>query len=39
MGNSCMANQHLDAKAVSSGGKMGQGGDLDAAVLAATNFS
>ena len=38
MGNSCMANQHLDSKAV-GGGKMGQGGDLDAAVLAATNFS
>lgn len=34
-----MANQHLDKNAVSSGGKMGQGGDLDAAVLAATNFS
>ena len=39
MGNSCMANQHLDKNAVSSGGKMGTGGDLDAAVLAATNFS
>ena len=33
-----MATKHLDAKAVSSGGGMGKGGDIDAAVLAATNF-
>ena len=40
MGNAnCMNTQHLDRNAVASGGAMGQGGDIDAAVLAATNFS
>ena len=34
-----MATKHLDAGAVASGGGMGKGGDIDAAVLAATNFS
>lgn len=32
------ANKHLDAKAVGGGG-LGKGSDIDAAVLAATNFS
>ena len=35
---SCMAaNKHLDANSVGGGG-LGKGGDIDAAVLAATNF-
>lgn len=34
-----MATKHLDSNAVSSGSGMGKGGDIDAAVLAATNFS
>ena len=40
MGNSgggCLATQHSDMGAVKSGG-IGGGGDIDAAVLAATNF-
>jgi flagellar basal body rod protein FlgC len=32
------ANKHLDSRAVGGSG-MGKGGDIDAAVLAATNFS
>jgi hypothetical protein len=36
--NSCFSSTHLDAGAVHAGGKMGQGGDIDSAVLAATNF-
>ena len=32
------ANKHLDARAVGGSG-VGKGGDIDAAVLAATNFS
>lgn len=41
MGNNggCMATNHLDKNAVQAGGNMGKGGDIDAAVLAATNFS
>lgn len=36
--NSCMAaNKHLDHRAVGGGG-LGKGGDIDSAVLAATNF-
>lgn len=34
-----MATNHLDKNAVQAGGNMGKGGDIDAAVLAATNFS
>ena len=34
-----MANNHLDKNAVGGASKMGTGGDLDAAVLASTNFS
>ena len=36
-GGGCMATQHLDRNAV-GGANMGKGGDLDAAVLAATSF-
>ena len=36
--NSCFATTHLDGGAVHAGGKMGQGGDIDAAVLEATKF-
>jgi len=32
-------NSHIDGHAVSSTGALGKGGDIDAAVLAATNFS
>jgi len=41
MGNSgsggCLAGTHLDANSI-GGAQMGKGGDIDAAVLAATNF-
>ena len=36
--NSCLSGQHLDGKAVGGQGKFGQGSDIDAAALAATNF-
>lgn len=38
-GGGCMATQHNDRGAVSTGAGLGKGGDIDAAVLAATNFS
>ena len=38
-GGGCMATQHLDKNAVGGNANMGKGGDIDAAVLAATNFS
>lgn len=34
----CNEGQHLDGKAVSMSTNYGRGGDIDAAVLAATNF-
>ena len=38
-GGGCLANNHLDKNAVGGASKMGTGGDLDAAVLASTNFN
>lgn len=35
----CTQSSHLDSISVSSGSSFGRGGDIDAAVLAATNFS
>ena len=37
-GGGCLATNHLDGKAVGGSARIGGGGDIDAAVLAATNF-
>ena len=39
MGVCCGNEQHLDGGAISMSSNYGRGGDIDAAVLAATNFS
>ena len=38
-GGGCMNTKHLDHRAVTTGGGIASGGDIDAAVLASTNFA